>query len=565
MEGDRVSKGIPLYLVKDGEPNSTIVIRCGASDKVVAAAKDLQNILKGMTGAEIPIKDDAFPILGNKIAIGNNGYSRNAGLVKEISDIKGECVRLRREKDTVFLLGNDKGIYTGTQFAVTMFLERLGCGWFGPDELWHVIPQTKDIRVDYLNILHEPQFNCRYTHVKDHCPDVAMRWYVGGDKSVIEHAYCLLFPREQYFEEHPEWYCMHDGKRDPYNNKSPHLQSWQMCYSNKELVKATADKLIAFFDEHPEYGSYSLAANDGMYEGFCECEECAKMGSPGETMVKFVNEVAKITGKKYPDKTLYFFVYFPTFDPPREKIETEPNFQIMFCKESCMYHPVDEGPDCGYHEYQYEFRYNPYPVPWRDTFKKWVEMTDLKHICIWEWNCPAACVTSWKDLPWVQGDIATRNQRFWKDNGADFVFYDQGPHEPYNDTVESFPLRWPLWYVAAKGCWDSKLTGTDILRDSCEKLFEAAADRMLAYYLALVDVGRKCTAKNIAWQCAEPYEFYTPDAIERVDLTWEHIEDFKDRISEKAWLRIENQRALWEKCKEAVEESKNGSDYKPLW
>ena len=79
------------------------------------------------------------------------------------------------------------------------------------------------------------------------------------------------------------------------------------------------------------------------------------------------------------------------------------------------------------------------------------------------------------------------------------------------------------------------------MSDACEKLYEQAADQMLSYYLALADTGRKCYAKNIAWQSAEPYEFYTPEAIERVSNTLRHIEDYRGVVSEKAWLRIENQ------------------------
>ena len=324
--------------------------------------------------------------------------------------------------------------------------------------------------------------------------------------------------------------------------------------------------MIAFFDAHPDYASYSLAANDGMYEGFCECEECQKWGMPGEVMMEFVNRVARLTAAKYPDKTLYFFVYFPTFDPPNRFIQAEPNVQLMFCKESCMYHPVDKGPDCGYHEdYEFEFRYTQYPRPWRQTMEKWLEMTGLSSFCIWEWYCPAACVTSWEHLPWVQGDVATRNQRFWHDKGATFVFYDQGPNDYYHDTEKSYPLRWPLWYVVSKGMWDKDLTGTDILTDACKKLFEQAADVMLSYYLTLADISRDCHAKNIAWQSAEPYEFYTPAAIERVDRILARAAQLLDEVSGPVRARMENQMALWEACKRQVEASYSGSAYQPIY
>ena len=192
-------------------------------------------------------------------------------------------------------------------------------------------------------------------------------------------------------------------------------------------------------------------------------------------------------------------------------------------------------------------------------------MTGLSSFCIWEWYCPAACVTSWEHLPWVQGDVATRNQRFWHDKGATFVFYDQGPNDYYHDTEKSYPLRWPLWYVVSKGMWDKDLTGTDILTDACKKLFEQAADVMLSYYLALADISRDCHAKNIAWQSAEPYEFYTPAAIERVDRILARAAQLLDEVSGPVRARMENQMALWEACKRQVEASYSGSAYQPIY
>lgn len=561
MEGNRNRLAEDFYIVKNGEPTSTIVVHCGAPEKIQAAAKDLQDIIFKMSGVTLPIVDDAFRVPGNKILIGYTWLDTD-----KFPEDKGEWCLLRHKGDKLIVAGNDSKHYIGTQFAVTMLLERLGCGWFGPEELWQVIPKKDTIKVGFLDVIHKPQFSNRNNRLLEKVPEVGKRWYLGGDRSLVEHAYSILFPREKYFEEHPDWYCMHNGVRDPYYNRSPHVDSWQMCYSNPEVAEVTAQKVIEFLDANPEHSTFSLSANDGMYEGFCECEECKKLGNPSEVMMEFTNRVARIVGQKYPDKPLYFFVYFPTFDPPSRYIKAEPNAQVMFCKESCMYHPVDKGPDCGYHEdYEFEYRYEKYPRPWRDTLEKWIEMTDMQGFCVWEWYCPAACVTSWENLPWVQGDIATRNQRYWHDRGAHFIYYDQGPNDFYHDTEKSFPLRWPLWYVASKGMWDKDLTGTDILNDACQKLYEAGADIMLSYYLALVDIGRNCHAKNIAWQSAEPYEFYTDEAIVRIDRILSNIESVKDLVSPEAWARMQNQFDLWQLCKKSVEESKTGSSYQPIY
>ncbi len=57
-------------------------------------------------------------------------------------------------------------------------------------------------------------------------------------------------------------------------------------------------------------------------------------------------------------------------------------------------------------------------------------------------------------MPWVQGDVATRNQRFWREHGARYVYNDQGPLDVFYEDDESYPLRFLLWYVYAKAMWD---------------------------------------------------------------------------------------------------------------
>lgn len=178
MEGNRIRLASDFYITRDGTPAASIVVRTGAPDKVMEAARDLQDIIRRMSGAELPICDDAFRVEGNKILLGPSGYTRIHNVV--FPEQKGEWCLLRRREDTLVLAGNDEGCYTGTQFAVTMLLERLGCGWFGPEELWQVIPQKKTLTVGYLDILHTPQFSCRRTRVLEKNPDIGRPLVSGG-------------------------------------------------------------------------------------------------------------------------------------------------------------------------------------------------------------------------------------------------------------------------------------------------------------------------------------------------------------------------------------------------
>ncbi|MDD2361636.1 MAG: DUF4838 domain-containing protein [Oscillospiraceae bacterium] len=553
MVGNRNPVYSDMVIVQDGHPYATIVVAQNPSSKVLKAAEDLQDMIKRISGATLPISDDRLTGVGNRILVGESRETIDMGFLQPHGYPDNERVILWRDGEKLVLMGNDDEVFTGTQFAVTMLLERLGCGWYGIDELWQVIPKKDNLCVGYLHIDHTPAFSSRRNWVLRTNRELSLRWYLGGSEKEIEHAYWRLFPREIYFEQHPQWYCLIDGVRNPF------IEWWQMCYSNPEVVQQTIEKIDRFIIDNPTYTQATLSANDGFFEGFCECEECRKMGTPGETMVRFVNQVAEGLEKSHPDKHLMIFIYFPTYDPPRTKMPLHKNVMLMFCKESCMFHSVDTGPDCGYHiRYQYEFGHTFYELPWLENAKKWMDMTDCKNVSIWEWYCPAAALPVWKDIPWVQGDVATRNQRCFKELGAQYIYYDQGPVDAYNDTQSSYPLRWPLWYVVAKGMWDMHITASEIIMEACKKLFEEAADLMFSYYSCLADINESCDAKAIAWHMPEPYEFYTPEAISRVDRIVNLGESILPQVSKTVRLRMENQFSLWRKANEVIQETKPG-------
>ena len=550
MDGDKKVYFAPLWLTRQGQAAVQICIPVDAAESVITAAKDLQKHVFQISGAQLPIiRETETLIFPRSVHIGYTEKARQLGLPAPESTGERVIVQYNEHTDgDLFAYGNEGHSADGTGFAVTMILETLGCGWFGPDELWQVIPNSEDLKIDYFAKDQRPRYSSRRNWVLRTNPELGRRWYLGGEWKHIEHAYWVLFPREKYLKDHPQWYALVNGKRDPYS-----VEWWQMCYSNKELQEVTAEKIKEFFREHPEYTQAALSANDGWFEGFCECEECQKMGTPSEIILKFVNRVAELIEDEYPDKRLMFFVYFPTWDAPRTPIMAHRNVTLMFCKESPMCASVDTGPDNGYHvRYHYQLGHETYPMNWKDNAKLWIERTQCQHICFWEWNCCAAAYPIWKDVPWVQGELMGRNLRCFDKLGAEYVYFDQGPVAPYNDTEESYPLRWPLWYLSAKSCWDGHETPSQLLLDACGKLFEAAGDMMFSYYSCLADLNGKCQAKGIAWHMPEPWEIYPPECFDRVDAILNAACQMKSLLSEKAAKRLDNQVALWEKAKQVI-------------
>ncbi len=536
-------------LIENGRAVCTVVIGADVPEKVRAAAEDFAGLMEKMCGDRPMILTDESPLPENPVLIGASKYTAAEGFAPLSGYPENEVVYLKNcDNRCLVLLGNDSGAFFGTQFAVTMLFEKLGCGWFGPEELWQVVPKKENCSVGYLDVEQRPQFIARNNNVLFRFPEVGRRWYLGGAKRVAGHRMQVTYPPQKYFKDHPDWYCMIDGKRDPLG-----VDWWQFCYSNEEVVNLFADTVCDLFDKDPDLKQMAIGLNDGWYEGWCECEGCKKMGTNSEIAIRFANKVAKLVAKKYPDHVLTFLAYFPTYFPPTEEIPVEPNVEFMFCKECDMFLPVDKGPDNGYHlKYSYVQSKNTYPEPWRKNFEKWNEIAHLKQISIWDWYCIAAARPEWKDIPWVQGDVITRNHRYWSEHKVQYIYNDQGPLPEFYEDGSSFPLRWPLWYVNAKGMWDKDLTGSQILQDACRKLFGRAADLMLSYYLALADIAIHNEAKTIGWHPPDPDLVYQVEDVIRIDDIFAAISVLKPHLTKEESARVENQQQLWEKAKGVI-------------
>ena len=526
-----------FLIAQDGTAKATIVIPASPSTKVQTAAEDLQSYMKQITGADIPIVDeDEASAEGNCILVGPTKQTAALGIEQPTGYPNSERVILKREGNYVVLLGNDDDPYEGTGYAVTMFLEQLGCGWYGPDELWQVVPEYPTLAVGEFDIDHTPQFRARFTQVYAQNPEVGRRWYLGGDKTSTGHGIQSLIPVEEYLESHPEWFALVDGKRDPLAQ-----DWWQYDYSNPEFAVEVAEKVLELWNADPLLTNYSLAANDGWEEGWCECEDCAALGNPTDQILTFANRVAEIVSKEHPDKTISILSYHNSFFPP-EKTKAHPNLEVMFCRETSMTTPLDLNKAVlG----KNNITHNTYTQSWLGNFQEYIQNASLQHISIWEWYCIAAEDASWETVPWVQGNVATRNQALWKQNGVEYVFYDQGPWSGYHETDESYPLRWPLWFVSSKGMWDDSLTGEQILYDACRKLYGSAAEEMYRYYKALADASEFCEAESICEIPCKPSEMYTYEWQDVINQTIEAAKAKLDSVTDEQKQRMENQFELW--------------------
>ncbi len=81
------------------------------------------------------------------------------------------------------------------------------------------------------------------------------------------HSFYTLLPPKQYFQDHPEYYALVDGKRRG--------DDAQLCLTNPDVLRLAIQTVLKWIDEHPEASIFSVSQNDTR--GWCECENCRRI------------------------------------------------------------------------------------------------------------------------------------------------------------------------------------------------------------------------------------------------------------------------------------------------
>lgn len=129
----------------------------------------------------------------------------------------------------------------------------------------------------------------------------------------------------------------------------------ELCMTKKEVRKIVAEQMIRYIKtdrkarvsagrEYLYPSIYELSQNDGGTAG-CRCKDCTEFcrreGSWAGPNLDFVNEVAEIVGREFPEITVRTFAYSYTELPPKT-IRARDNVQIRFCR-SFLFAPLVKG------------------------------------------------------------------------------------------------------------------------------------------------------------------------------------------------------------------------------
>jgi len=251
--------------------------------------------------------------------------------------------------------------------------------------------------------------------------------YAGGSC----HTMAYLIPIEEYWDEHPEYFCWNGWVRDESGNP----KDWQPCLSNPEVYEIILAEVRRLLEQNPDAKIISVTQNDSST--YCACENCQRIdgeeGSPAGTMLRFVNAIAEDIAEDYPNVLVDTFAYTytrkaPLITKPRE------NVQVRLCSiECCFKHTLDD-PDCSIN------------ARFMKDFENWSKICD--HVAIWDYttNFDNYCAL------FPNLDILDNNARLFSSFGVDNIF-EEGNADGISG--EFGPLR---SYLFGKLLWDPDMT-----------------------------------------------------------------------------------------------------------
>lgn len=448
---------VSLTLIDDGVPQCALVVAPDAPDGVRVAARELQRVLRRMSGAEVPIVAPGEEGTAARILIGDAPLPEGPAL-----DLKGlghAGYLLRVTEREVILRGATPA---GTANAVYGFLQdHLGVRWFFPTDLFEVVPPRATVTVAPMDERHVPSFVCRfYSGLDDahsHLWAQHLRLDAGGwevpYKAAFSHWLYRVFPPSQWGAAHPEYYPLLNGQRAVPETDSEQLA--QPCTSNPEAVQVAVATIRRYFDENPQAHTYSLSINDN--NTWCACEACQAQdvdrprfrGRPiySDRYYTFVNAVARELRKTHPDKFVGGFAYAGVEPPPLGIERMEPNVFLNLTQDSSQY-------------YDPEYRAEDYRL-----IDAWLEKCE--HFGKYDYYGLGALVPRY--FPHLLA--------------ADLkAIHAKGLEAFHAEAYPYWPNFGPQIYLAARLLWDVDLDPDALLDEFFAQLFGPAAEEMKGFY-----------------------------------------------------------------------------------
>ncbi len=538
---------------EDDEESWTVVISASASAVESYAARTLQRYLSQITGADAALVTDETAAGANEIVVG-----ATARRDVDVSGLADGGYRILSENGTVYIAGSGS---RGNIYGVYGFLEKYcGCRWYSADV--KVIP-AGEIRVpDGEDYTYRPYFE--YTETdwispRDQEYSLAnglngnsyryLSPEQGGNVCYISgfcHTLTTQFCAEgTYFAEHPEYYALVDGKRQPS----------QLCLTNPDVLRIVTDEVLSLVrsrhDPSQAVQIVSLTQDDN--QRYCTCDRCKALaeacgGAQSGVMVTFVNNVARAVREAgFDNIAIDTFAYQYTRKAP-QNVKPDDNVIIRLCSIECCFGHALADPACAQNA----------------AFMK--DLSDWGKLCsrIYVWDYATNYAETLNPFP--DFEVLQPNMQTFYENGVKGMYVEgayyasavngefadlrsymisklmQDPYRDYDEMVNGFLAAY------YGGGWESIREFIDLICEKC-----VTNTKHMGIYQGSRETLPAMTAKDIShvdalWQTAKD-RAGSEEALARVvrsELCWRYWKANNKKAEFSIWRGFKNRLAAKE-------------------
>ena len=507
-----------VILAQDGETDYRVVIPADAPKQVRAAADELALFLQQITGATFPIVADNDSRTENEILVGNSSRLKELGVAPDWVGLGREGYVIRTVGNRLVIAG---GPWRGTINGVYVFLtDYLGCRWFAPG--CSVIPKQDKLVIPAIDVHRVPPFAMRSIwaptmlrdrdwFIRNHLnwyqvglqtprrpdgtrevsyndyyydPRLTNAWHYAGYQPWHSLGDNKLLDRDKYFDSHPEYFAMVDGKRLP--------SEQQPCLTQPDVVSIVIESVRNHIRNNPQAPLADVSLGD--YGNMCECPTCTadyqKYGRSG-VYVRFVNQIAAAIEKESPQVMLATLCgYPPVQSPPRGGVTLHRNIVVESGNTSyCRFHDFLE---CAVNLERGKLQ----------TLRNWIPIAP---------GGVAALLYQYGAGPLLP---RSSQYRLLRDNGLTgvYVFSEDGrAREYYRDQTPD--LR---GYLHARLIWDPEFDVDKGIREFC-RAYYGAAGVLMTRYVEGVNDDRSYAAKVTRYEDIQRLPgFHTAGALDPI-------------------------------------------------
>jgi hypothetical protein len=487
-----------LALVVEGEARAVIVVPEAAAPDELRAAQELQRYAERMSGARLDLQPEAALPRQAFVSLGATEAARKLGLKPNEQRVTDSGFVMKTSGRGLYLLGATP---RATLFAVYTLLEDLGCRFYAPGAAGEVIPRRQNLTVPPTNRVEKPSFVVRNFWgglLSDMTIDyrrAVREWMMkvkfGGPASRYSDTYGfhIFLPADRYWDAHPEWYSLRDGRRWRYDGF--------LCVSNVAMRREFARNVIAWLRKNPDLVSAPISPHDDPPR--CECENCRALDDPRypgnftRRMLVFANDVAEQVTQAMPDKFVHYVGVEPEMMQLPADVKPHPHVLISFL------HSLNAA--CGLD--------HPARAGLRQVLQQWSAHTPVcpvhhqLHPRLWAYLWTTFCAVEWTQFRGL------KDLEFYHDNG---VF-----------AVNAEVLGWSPsailhLYLMSKKLWNVN-TDTERLREEFYRLYYGQAGRFVRAMQELMQ--QAWTEKGADHSIGDflILQVYTPELLARLRQT----------------------------------------------